>query len=490
MAQIGTSGLFANSAIAFALPPASEEAVARLSDLLITTPVIVGMEPKPAVKGDEVVMGFSVRASNRSMQPQSVELAVLAGSAGTSSTVERKQAVALPARSQLQQETAAWAAGPVPAQALSGDTRSKSAGRNGANAVDWRFLRVKVALGALPDEVDDTADAKALLQRICDFAVVEQKKRGDGKYSGITYRDSRVARSLLVAGDLFGKKEYLDSAVAWGDSVIAEQREDGGYRMGYGISPKGEECFVADGGEIGLGIACLISYLPAPKKEVYLRSLQKYNAFRESFRCEGGGLGIGYAGANYGVDEKKRFDKVEKVFDPEHNVYTIGCTLGFAAAYAALTGDPKAHASAARDARWLMARQPNRTHGVFAEGFIWSHRFVRDDALRKEIEAYLEKALVKPSIASGQRWWLGGGGRMVLALSALKYYFDSIRPEPDLLAHIIKVTYHLCAQGSDEYLGRLLEIPRLPSADWHFLGYGGVSLSEIISPGSTMKPLQ
>jgi hypothetical protein len=295
---------------------------------------------------------------------------------------------------------------------------------------------------------------------------------------------------LLAGYDLAGKKDYLDSATRWGDTVIAEQREDGGYRMGYGITAAGEECFVADGGEIALGIARIYSYLPPARRETYLQSLRKYNDFRESFRCEGGGLGIGYAGANYGVDSGQRFPNVQKVFDPEHNVYTIGCTLGFASAYAAITDDLKWRESAARDVRWLVVRQPDRTHGVFAEGLIWAHHFLQDEPLRKEIEAYLDKALVEPLTTSGGKWWIGGGGRNVLALSALSYYSNNIKSTPELLAHIVNVTYTLCAPSSDDGLCRLLEIPKLNGTDWHYLAYGGVSLAEILSPGSTMKPLK
>jgi hypothetical protein len=61
---------------------------------------------------------------------------------------------------------------------------------------------------------------------------------------------------------------------------------------------------------------------------------------------------------------------------------------------------------------------------------------------------------------------------------------------PELLAHIVRVTYALCAPSSDDGLLLPLASPTVKGDDWHYLAYGGVSLAEIISPGITMKPLK
>jgi len=466
LVQINKTGVFKNTVLAFYPKPESGEtellsAVVELADFCVNTPLIVGIDPHAFVKNGTVMTSLRVTVSNRS--PQAVRDELLVAVADERSGNGRE--IVLPPKAESSHET--------PARPVSG--------------FDWRKFGIEVRLRSA-SSLSDTVDVKAVLREMCDFFTMEQKKRGDGKFSGITYQDSRTARTLLAAYDMFGEKKYLDSAVAWGGAVIAEQRDDGGYRMGYGVYDVGEECYVADGGEIGLGIARVCSYLPPPKRAAYVQSLRKYNDFRESFRCEGGGLGVGYCKRDYGVRPVVPLKEIKKIYAPERNLYTIGCTIGFASAYAALTDDPKAHAAAARDARWLMTRQPDTTHGVFAEGFIWAHRFVKDDALKKEIAAYLGKALVRPLLATERKWWLGAGGREVLSLSALSYYYDNIRSDPAVLAHMIEVTFRLCAVSSDDTMQQILSQPKLTHADWRYLSYGGVSLAEVAEPGITLKP--
>jgi hypothetical protein len=50
--------------------------------------------------------------------------------------------------------------------------------------------------------------------------------------------------------------------------MLREQREDGGYRMGYGITAKGEECYVADGGEIANAASASTKMDPATTPKI------------------------------------------------------------------------------------------------------------------------------------------------------------------------------------------------------------------------------
>lgn len=102
---------------------------------------------------------------------------------------------------------------------------------------DWRQFRVECRLvdaGRPLDQMSTSLDVRATLLAVCERFVAEQKERGDGKFSGTAFVDNRGARGLLAAYDLTGDRRYLEAAIVWGKAIIAEQREDGGYLMGYG----------------------------------------------------------------------------------------------------------------------------------------------------------------------------------------------------------------------------------------------------------------
>ncbi len=183
-----------------------------------------------------------------------------------------------------------------------------------AEAISPAFLR---ADGQTIDTIKTSVDVRAALLAVCDRFVQRQRSRGDGKIHGYGFVDNRGARAQLAAYELFDRQEYLDAAVRWGEAILAEQRDDGGYRMGYGYYAEGDECFVADGGEIACAVARLIAYVPNEDRERYSDSLKSYMAYRDSFRCEGGGIGVGWCKSDYGSRPIERLDNdcVEK--DPQ-----------------------------------------------------------------------------------------------------------------------------------------------------------------------------
>ena len=119
---------------------------------------------------------------------------------------------------------------------------------------DWRNFRLSAELMQGDEALDRTTwrvNVRQTLRDLCDFFVTSGAD--DGKFSSIYFIDSRAVWTLLAGYEIFADRRYLDTALHWTRVMIAEQRPDGGYRMGYGITRRGEECYVADGGEIASG---------------------------------------------------------------------------------------------------------------------------------------------------------------------------------------------------------------------------------------------
>jgi len=123
-------------------------------------------------------------------------------------------------------------------------------------------------------------DARAALRGICDAMLA--RAREDGSLHGYSFIDNRGIRVLLGGYEIFCDSRYRDAALRWGMTLLAEQREDGGYRMGYGITSKGEECYVADGGEIVVGILRLAAYAEPALRGRLLASADRYMRYRVS----------------------------------------------------------------------------------------------------------------------------------------------------------------------------------------------------------------
>ncbi|MBI5683867.1 MAG: hypothetical protein HZC54_02180 [Verrucomicrobia bacterium] len=359
------------------------------------------------------------------------------------------------------------------------------------DSFNWRAFRAQTDVaterGTL-DRVTFSVDARRAMRDLCDRFVIQGRE--SGKFSGVAFIDHRGVRALLAACEIFGDRRYLDTALAWGRAMVAEQRQDGGYRMGYGITSRGEECYVADGGEIALGVARLAAYAEGADRQRFMDSLRAYMGYRDSFRCEGGGIGVGWCLNDYGKRPVVPLKVPVKVFAPEINTYTIGCTLGAAYVWATLTGRPEDALAARKDADWLMARTEKMLAGAFAESYVLAHTLERDAAQRQRYEEFLRKHFIEPMAANGTAWWLGGGGRTSLNLHALSYCQHRLGNDPRLLAQMARATCAMFAKESPTSIYRLLDKPKLNHDEWIYLCFGGLSLADVIEPMSTLKRLE
>ncbi len=360
------------------------------------------------------------------------------------------------------------------------------------DALNWRSYgaATEISVGeVLLDRVTYRVDAREALHDLCEFLVARAGK-ANGKFSGTHYFvDHRGARTLLAAYEIFGNERYRDTAIGWAKVMVEEQRTDGGYRMGYGIGTRGESCFVADGGEIALGVARAACYATGEERRRLLESVRAYMGFRDSFRVNGGGIGVGWSATDFSKRPTVRLEKPEKIFAPELNTYTIGCTLGAAYVWATLTGRPEDLQSARTDADWFLARSKSAS-GATAESFVLAHHLETDPAQSRRYEEYLRERFVKPMAESKAAWWLLRGGRASLDTHAMSYCVKQLAPDPRLECQMARATSAMYAKESPTSVYRLYEKPALNHDEWIYLCFGGVGLAETVEPMVTLKRIK
>jgi hypothetical protein len=359
--------------------------------------------------------------------------------------------------------------------------------------MDPRRFRLSVraedeATGTPLGETAFRVDLEAAFETVCGF--LAEQARDDAKLHGASFIDSRGMRALLAGYERTGNAEYRAAALRWGDLMMELQREDGGYRMGYGITPKGEACYVADGGEIALGIARLVSYADDERRERLLRSLDAYMGYREAFRVPTGGIGVGWCLHDYGVRPPAPLETPTRIYAPEVNTYTIGCTLAAACAHARLRDDPGAEGRADDDADWLTPRLRGLS-GAAAESYAWAHYLSRDPDRRKAYAAVMRERLIGrlPAPDAPRSWWLESGGRSALNLAILVYWLHEIEDTPAVRAEMLRALAAMGSPDSAESIPVLIERPprTLTHDDWIYICYGSLSLAEALEPGVSMR---
>lgn len=353
-----------------------------------------------------------------------------------------------------------------------------------APALDLEPLELRV-------EVEDTTlkffggarfsvDVKAQLRAVCDFMLATAGE--DGLMHGYSFIDNRGVRVLLAGYELFGDRRYLECAMRWGKTMIAQQRTDGGYRMGYGITTRGEECYVADGGEIVVGVLRLAECATAQMRVQLLASADRYMAYRESFRVAEGGIGVGWCLSDYSQRPIKPLQTPTRIFAPEINTYTIGCSLAGAYTHATLRNGDELLKRAWRDVQWLMPRT-TKLNGAFVESYVFAHRLEPDAARKAELAEYLGRAFIEPTLAKKQSWWLQGNGRSALNLYGIAYCRRYLsQRQLELTAEHYRA---LCGMFSAEVprsIPETLTGTILAQPEWLYISYGSLGLAETVAP--------
>jgi hypothetical protein len=105
---------------------------------------------------------------------------------------------------------------------------------------------------------------RELLKNLCDY-IVKEKASFPAIYVGGYYM-----RTLVAGYEIFGNKQYLDTALAYGDSLLARQMPNGFWGTGYG------PVYMADtGSALGLFVV-LYKHVDPDRQQAYLRAVQRY----------------------------------------------------------------------------------------------------------------------------------------------------------------------------------------------------------------------
>jgi hypothetical protein len=324
-------------------------------------------------------------------------------------------------------------------------------------------------------------DLKKQLRVVSDFMV--QEARDDAKLHGYSFIDNRGMRALLGAYEILGDRRYLKTALRWGETMVKEQREDGGYRMGYGITRKGEACYVADGGEIVVGVLRLASYAKGAQRQRFLDSTDRYMAYREEFRVETGGIGVGWCMQDYGKRPIPKLDKPTRIYSPENNTYTIGCTLAGAYAHAFVHGTPELERRAEKDADWLIPRAP-RLNGAFIESYMFAHAFATTPERKKLYADYIDRVFTQVMVDSYStfEWWLSGGGRTALNLDGLAYAVHRLGAGPAVRAEMYRALCAMYSPQSPRSIPTVISSPVSDHDPWIYINFGTLGLVDVLKP--------
>jgi hypothetical protein len=246
---------------------------------------------------------------------------------------------------------------------------------------------------------------------------------------------------------------------------------------------------VADGGEVAIAMARLVSHTEGAQRQRFIDSVKAYMGYRESFREPNGAIGVGWCLHDYGQRPIVPLDEPTRIFAGEMNRYTIGCTLAAAVAYATITGEPEDRAMALRDTKWLLEHYDSLS-GAAAESAIWAHRYIADELLKERIEEHMQESFRTRIVNPADRSWLGGGGRTVLDLDPIEYWLKSIDPDDaEMQAARARWLYALCGSTSTSAARLLLENESLNNAERRFLCFAAVALADAVAPMVSLRDL-
>lgn len=137
----------------------------------------------------------------------------------------------------------------------------------------------------------DCAQTRQLLRQLCNY-IVKEKSNFPVIFVGGYYM-----RTLVAGYEIFGDRQYLDTATAYADSLLKKQMPNGFWPSGYGT------VWLADtGSALGLFIT-LYNHVDHRRQEEYRAAIQRYvnSLKKDGMIHENGALGTGWAHVKNGV---------------------------------------------------------------------------------------------------------------------------------------------------------------------------------------------
>lgn len=154
--------------------------------------------------------------------------------------------------------------------------------------------------------VSNCAPTRKTFKDICDFIVKERSRHATIYVGGYYMRD-------LVAGyEIFGDRQYLDTAIAYADFLLEKQMPNGFWATGYG------PVYLADtGSALGLFIA-LYKHVDATHQKRYFDAVKLYtdSLQKDKMILPNGAFGTGWKEIKNG-----------KLTDPIYDQYTLSSAL-------------------------------------------------------------------------------------------------------------------------------------------------------------------
>jgi hypothetical protein len=208
------------------------------------------------------------------------------------------------------------------------------------------------------------ADAGCLQTResfhnLCDY-IVKEKPQFPVIYIGGYYM-----RDLVDGYEIFGDQRYLDTAIAYGDALLARQMPNGFWSTGYG------PVYMADtGSALGLLVA-LYKHVDHERQKKYLIAVQHYvdSIQADHMIHDNGAFGTGWRGVKDGNLDRPIYDQ-----------YTLSSALTGGEIFTwlySVTGQDKYRQVAYNALRWILSTmnaQGDIPHILAMEGLDWDKR--------------------------------------------------------------------------------------------------------------------
>lgn len=343
----------------------------------------------------------------------------------------------------------------------------------------------------------DCTQTRQTFRRICDF-IMEHKRTAPAIFIGGYYM-----RDLVAGYEIFGDQKYLDTAIAYGDSLLKKQMPNGFWATGYG------PVALADTGSAVALLSVLYKHVDPARQKRYFDAVKRYtDAIQKSgMILPNGAFGDGWGNMKDG-----------KLVHPDYAPYTLSSTLSGAIVFSwmyQVTKQDKYREIAYRALKWIFStmdkdgrildtmgeggyKRSETTYGTAAyvgEGVIAFALHCDDPAM----EAWIGKT-VRPHIEFLLRTQLPNGTWSKLGrvswdrtrspgiVNYLIWYYDHVDPDPRVQKAIQRFdafvtdpkngkSYDLLMDGAEEGTGQ----PKFSSNA--ATGLTGRALADILDPG-------